>query len=255
MRQNLEIIRQLTYTDFKLRYSGSVLGYLWSFLKPLGLFCVLYIVFARMLRFGENIPNFPIYLLLGIVLWNFFVEVTSNGLGSIVQRSGVIKKIYFPRIIIVLVSSFSALINLFFNILILIILMIVFKIDVFHFHTLLVPLYIIELWAFGFSLALILSSLYVRFRDLSYIWELVLQILFYATPIIYPLSMIASPFDKYLMTSPIAQIITDFRQIFIAFEFPHIAFYPYSQILFIALTMILGLGIFYSSQKSFAEKL
>lgn len=255
MKQNLEIIRQLTYTDFKLRYSGSVLGYLWSFLKPLGLFLVLYIVFARMLRFGDSVPNFPMYLLIGIVLWNFFVEVTTNGLHSIVQRSGVIKKIYFPRIIIVLVSSFSALINLFFNVLVLIVLMIIFKIDVFHLKSLLAPVYIIELWVLGFSLALILSSLYVRFRDLSYIWELFLQILFYATPIIYPFTMISAPYDKYLMISPVAQIITDFRQIFINFDYPSVPFYPWIHILGILIILLIGLAVFQYSQKSFAEQL
>ncbi len=255
MKQNLEIIRQLTYTDFKLRYSGSVLGYLWSFLKPLGLFLVLYIVFAQMLRFGDSVPNFPMYLLIGIVLWNFFVEVTTNGLHSIVQRSSLIKKIYFPRIIIVLVSSFSALINLSFNVMVLIILMIIFKIDVFHLKTLLAPLYIIELWVLGFSLALILSSLYVRYRDISYIWELFLQIFFYATPIIYPFSMITSPYDKYLMINPIAQIITDFRLIFITFDYPTLPYYPWLHLFGIFLILILGLVIFQRSQRSFAEQL
>ena len=255
MKQNLEIIRQLTYTDFKLRYSGSVLGYLWSFLKPLGLFLVLYIVFAQMLRFGDSVPNFPMYLLIGIVLWNFFVEVTTNGLHSIVQRSSLIKKIYFPRIIIVLVSSFSALINLSFNVMVLIILMIIFKIDVFHLKTLLAPLYIIELWVLGFSLALILSSLYVRYRDISYIWELFLQIFFYATPIIYPFSMITSPYDKYLMINPIAQIITDFRLIFITFDYPTLPYYPWLHLIGIFFILILGLVIFQRSQRSFAEQL
>lgn len=253
--QNLEIIRQLTYTEFKLRYSGSVLGYLWSFLKPLGLFLVLYIVFARMLRFGDTIPHFPMYLLIGIVLWNFFVEVTTNGLHSIVQRAGVIKKIYFPRIVIVLVSSFSALINLFFNVVVLIILMIIFQIDVFHVRTLLTPLYIIELWTLGLSLALILSSLYVRFRDISYIWELILQILFYATPIIYPFSMISAPYDQYLMFNPIAQIITDFRLIFITFDYPHVPYYPWLHFVGIFIILIFGLFVFQNSQKSFAEQL
>jgi ABC-2 type transport system permease protein len=232
-----------------------MLGYLWSFLKPLGLFLILYIVFARLLRFGESVPNFPMYLLIGIVLWNFFVEVTTNGLHSIVQRSGVIKKIYFPRIIIVLVSSFSALINLLFNVLVLIVLMIVFKIDVFHLKTLIAPLYIIELWTLGFALSLILSSLYVRFRDLSYIWELFLQVLFYATPIIYPFSMISSPYDQYLMINPIAQIITDFRSIFITFDYPHIIYYPMIHIVGVILLLLIGLMVFGHDQKYFAEKL
>jgi len=252
---NLEIIRQLTYTDFKLRYSGSFLGYLWSFLKPLGLFVVLYVVFARMLRFGSDIAYFPFYLLIGIILWNFFVELTSNGLHSIVQRSSLIKKIYFPRIIIVLVSSFSALINLLLNILVLFILMILFKVPFLSWHLLFVLLYIMELWLLGFSLALILSSLYVRFRDLSYIWELFIQILFYATPIIYPFSMIAPGYQKYLMINPLAQIITDFRSLFLHFSYPVFAYYPWLHVLAIFMLFTFAWYYFARYERYFAEQL
>ena len=254
-RQNWEIIKQLTITDFKLRYSGSYLGYLWSILKPLAIFAVLYIVFAKMLRFGADIANYPTYLLIGILLWSFFAEVTINGLQSIVSRSHLVKKIYFPRIIIVLVSSFSALINLFFNFLTLAAFMIYFRVDVLHWQTLLVPVYILELWLFGFGLSLILSTLYVRFRDCSYIWEIGLQIWFYLTPIIYPISMVAVNYQEYILLNPLAQIISDFRHIFISFATPNNFFYPYPQIVMVMVIFLIGLFIFQNSEKSFAEKI
>lgn len=253
--QNLEIIKQLTLTDFKLRYSGSVLGYLWSLLKPFGLFLVMYIVFDRMLRFGEGIANFPTYLLIGIMLWNFFSEVTTNGLRAIVSRADLIKKIYFPRIIVVLVSSLNAIINLFFNLFVLAGFMAYFKIDVFAFDTLLVIPYLVELWAIAFGLSLFLSILYVRFRDLSHIWELILQVAFYLTPIIYPLTFVPNHFQSYLLLNPIAQIITDFRALFIDYNFPHEYYYPWPQITLAIIILAAGYFFFAWQEKSIAEEI
>ncbi|MGK2896606.1 MAG: ABC transporter permease, partial [Candidatus Saccharimonadales bacterium] len=111
-RYSLILLKELVITEFKLRYQGSVLGYLWSLLKPLFLFTILYFVFVFFLRVGSDIPHWPVALLLGIVLWNFFGEITNNGLGSIVGRGDVIRKINFPKYVIVLASSISAFINL-----------------------------------------------------------------------------------------------------------------------------------------------
>lgn len=253
--QNLEIVKQLTLTDFKLRYSGSVLGYLWSLLKPIGLFLVLYTVFDKMLKFGEGIEHFPTYLLIGIMLWSFFSEVTMNGVQSIVNRADLIKKIYFPRIIIVLVSSLSAMINLGFNLIVLAGFMAYFKINVFDWDTFLVIPYLLELWAIGFGCALILSILYVKFRDLSHIWELLLQVMFYLTPIIYPLSFIPERFLKFILLNPVAQIITDFRAIFIDFSYPHNFYYPWPQILVVVIVLAAAFIFFNWQEKSIAEEI
>ncbi|MBU0647961.1 ABC transporter permease [Patescibacteria group bacterium] len=254
-QQNWEIIKQLTLTDFKLRYSGSVLGYMWSLLKPLGLFLVLYFVFGVALRFDSEIKHFPIYLLIGIMLFGFFSEVTTNGLQAVVGRAALIKKIYFPRIIVVLVSSFNALINLFFNFVILAAFMVYFQIDVFAWDTMLVVPYVVELWLLALGVSLILSTLYVRYRDLAHIWEVLLQMLFYLTPIIYPLSMVPRQYRDMLLINPLAQIIIDFRAIFLAFDYPKLSCYPLSQLIIVVLIFVIGLGLFQTNQKYFAERI
>src|SRR5580692_1964060 len=114
-KENRALVSELVRTDFKLRYQGSVLGYAWSLLRPLLLFIILYIVFVKFLKVGAGVPHYPVYLLLGIVMWNFFLEMTMQSLGSIVSRSDLIRKIRIPRWIIVFSSSLSALISLFLN--------------------------------------------------------------------------------------------------------------------------------------------
>jgi ABC-2 type transport system permease protein len=111
-RYSAIILKQLVVTDFKLRYKGSVLGYLWTLLRPLALFAVLYVVFVNFLRFGDDIPHYPVYLLLGVVLWSYFVEVTVNGVTSIVGKGDLMRKLSFPRYVVVIAGSVSALINL-----------------------------------------------------------------------------------------------------------------------------------------------
>src|SRR5262245_60339926 len=96
-RYSVILLRALVVSDFKLRYQGSLLGYLWSLLRPLAIFAILYLVFVQFLRFGSNVPHFPIYLLLGIVIWNYFAEVTNIGVGSIVERGSLLRKINFPK--------------------------------------------------------------------------------------------------------------------------------------------------------------
>src|SRR5881394_2372508 len=111
-KKNRALLAELVRTDFKLRYQGSLLGYAWSLLRPLLLFLILYIVFVKFLKLGKGIPHYPVSLLLGIVIWNFFSEMTSQSLTSIVGRGDLIRKIRIPRWIIVLSSSISALISL-----------------------------------------------------------------------------------------------------------------------------------------------
>jgi len=206
-RENRILLRELVSTDFKLRYQGSALGYAWSLLKPLFLFIILYIVFVYFLKIGQDIEHFPVYLLLGIILWNFFTEMTSQSLGSIVGRGDLIRKIKIPRWIIVFSSSVSALINLGLNLIIVVVFMIINQVEITP-AVLLLPLSILEIYIFALGLSLLLSAAYVKFRDLSYIWEIVLQAGFYATPIIYPLSMVTIDIvQKILLMNPIAQAI------------------------------------------------
>ncbi len=212
-RYSVVLLRQLVITDFKLRYKGSALGYLWSLLRPLALFAVLYVVFVQFLRFGADVPHFAVSLLLGIVLWNYFVEVTSNGLSAIVSRGDLMRKLSFPRYTIVVAGSLSAFINLSINLVVVGVFIVLNGVDLSWSVFLIIPL-IIELFVFALSIAFLLGALFVRFRDINYIWELLLQAGFYATPIIYPLSLAIekSPeFARLLILGPVAQIIQDAR--------------------------------------------
>jgi len=213
-RYSLILLKQLVITDFKLRYQGSVLGYVWSLLRPLAIFAVLYIVFDKFLRLGRDIEFFPVYLLLGIVLWNYFVEVTSNSVNAIVGKGDLIRKINFPKYVIILAGSFSALINLGINMVVIAFFMWLSGVQVTSL-ILWLPLILAELFIFSLALAFLLSALFVKFRDVTYIWEVALQAGFYATPIIYPLALVPGDAAKYLILSPLAQIIQDARYVLV----------------------------------------
>jgi ABC-2 type transport system permease protein len=208
------LLGRLVRTDFKLRYHRSVLGYLWSVLRPLFLFLVLYLVFAKFLKFGSGIPHFPQYLLLGIILWNYFAEVTANSVGAIVARGDLLRKIDFPKYVIILAGSFSAFINLILNLAVFSVFMAVGRVRIGWEALLIVPL-IAELFVFALALSFLLSALFVRFRDVAYIWEVFMQAAFYATPIIYPVSLVPQSIAQLQLLSPIAQIIQDARYVLV----------------------------------------
>jgi ABC-2 type transport system permease protein len=214
-KQNKALLSELVRTDFKLRYQGSILGYAWSLLKPLLLFLILFIVFTKFLRIGEGVPHYPVYLLLGIVLWQFFSDLTNQGLSSIVGRGDLIRKIRIPRWMIVFSSSFSAVINLGLNLLVVGIFMIVNGAEVSVFAIWL-PFIILEIYIFGLGISLYLSAAFVKYRDISFIWEIVLQAGFYLTPILYPLTLITNVnFQKLLLLNPVAQAIQDARNLLV----------------------------------------
>lgn len=212
-RYSLILLRQLVVTDFKLRYQGSALGYIWSLLRPLFMFAILYMVFVKFLKVGGNIPHFPVYLLLGIVLWNFFAEVTNTGVKAIVDRGDLIRKINFPKYVIILAAAMSALINLLLNFVVIAIFMKFGGVD-FGWHDLWILPYMGELFALALAVAFLLSAIFVRIRDINYIWEVFMQAFFYATPILYPLSQVSDKWPKLaklMLMNPAAQIIQDVR--------------------------------------------
>lgn len=212
-KKDFALFKELVRTDFKLRYQGSVLGYLWSLLKPLMLFGILYIVFTKFLQIGKGVPNYALSLLLGIVLWTFFVEATSNSLKAVVGRGSLIRKIKIPVYLIPLSTTTSALINLLLN------LIVVFVFVAFGQNTavspttlVIFPLLLVELLILSAGVGFFLSALYVKFRDINHIWDVVRQALFYTVPIIYPLSRISSvPLQKIIILNPLSQIIQDSR--------------------------------------------
>lgn len=214
------ILKQLVITDFKLRYQGSVLGYLWSLLKPLFMFAILYAVFGLVLKTGGTMPHFAVYLLLGILLWNYFTEVTSGGVSAVVGKGDLIRKLNFPKYTIVLAGSFSAFINLIINSVVLGGFMIVLGVDI-HWSSLLILFIILELFIFSLGVAFLLSALYVRFRDIAHIWEILIQAAFYLTPILYLVSFVQEKsefFAKLQFMSPMTQIIQDARYLIVTHQ-------------------------------------
>ena len=249
-------------TDFKLRYQDSLLGYAWSILKPLFLFLILYIVFEKFLRLGRDIENFPIYLLLGIVLWNFFAEATQQGLQSIVSRGDLLRKINFPKYIIVISGTISSLINLVLNLVVVGIFMIFSDVSLSWQALLVIPL-IVELYVFALGIAFFLSALNVRFRDTGYIWEIFMQALFYATPVIYPLQMVYKQWPEaagLLLFNPVSQIIQDIRFVVVTpqaitiwqLQSGLLLLVPF---LIIAVTVVVASTYFRKSSKYFAENI
>ena len=259
-RRNRILLRELVITDFKLRYQGSVLGYAWSLLKPLFLFAIMYVVFGILVRLG-TIEHYAVYLLLGIVLWTFFSEATNQGLSSIVSRGDVIRKINFPKYIIVLSTTISALINLLLNLTIIAIFMLINGVNL-HFSAILFPIYVLEIYIFAFGLALILSALNVKYRDTSHIWEIIMQAAFYATPIIYPLSVVIEKSElaaKILLMNPVAQAIQDVRYSLITHKTVTVSSlfgnwtYTLIPIAIVTVVFIFGLIYFNKNSKRFAE--
>lgn len=260
-KQNRALLRELVATDFKLRYQGSVIGYAWSLLRPLLLFCILYVVFVKFLRLGADVPHYPIYLLLGIVLWSFFSEMTSQSLSSVVARGDLIRKIRIPRWIIVVSSSVSALINLALNLMVVMVFMAINGVDVSG-TALYFPFVLAEIYIFALGVSLFLAAAFVKYRDVSHIWEVIMQALFYLTPILYPLTLITNvTFQKVLLLSPIAQAIQDARNILVTPETLTIAEVfktPAARLLPIGLSivvLVLGVLYFKKEAKYFAENI
>ena len=219
---SLILLRELVITEFKLRYQGSILGYLWSLLRPLFLFVILYVVFVFFLRIGGDIPHWPVAMLLGIVLWNFFSEVTNNGVTSIVNRGDVIRKINFPKYVIVIAGTISAFINLLLNLVVIAVFMIISGVELTPL-ALLSPLLIVEIFIFALGLSFALSAMFVKIRDINYIWEIIMQGLFYASAVIYPIAMVIEKSElaaKVLLLNPVAQAIQDIRHVLINQDTP-----------------------------------
>ena len=212
-RKNRILLKELTKTDFKLRYQGSVLGYLWALLRPLMMFAILYVVFSKLLRIGNDIPHYPVYLLCGTTLWSFFTECTSQGIQAIIARGELLRKISFPKYIVVVSSQLTALINLGINLIVVIIFALINGVAPSWSWFLVIPV-ILELYLLSLGIAFLLGAINVKYRDITSIWDVIVQALFYAVPIIYPISMVASTSTlaaKIILLNPIAQCIQDVR--------------------------------------------
>lgn len=204
------MLSEMVRTDFKVRYQGSALGYLWSILKPLALFAIMYIVFTVIWPVAKGVDYYGVYLLLGVVFWNFFTETTATGAQSIVNNGGLIRKIDIPRYLIVIASSLSALINLGLSLIVIFVFAIISKVP-FSAGWLLVPIFGIEIYVLAVGIALILTTIHVKFRDIAYIWDVFLQGGFYASAILFPLQNVPVHLHKFFFLNPVVQILQDAR--------------------------------------------
>jgi ABC-2 type transport system permease protein len=209
----------LAATDFKLRFFGSALGYLWSLVRPLLLFGVLYVVFTEIIRFGAGVEHYPVYLLASLVLFTFFSEATSNGVTSLVDRENLLRKIRFPRLVIPLAVSLHALFNLTLNLIVVFVFVFASGIGP-RLEWLELPLLVVLLALFSTGMTMLLSALYVRFRDVEPIWEVGLQLLFYGSPVLYVIGTVPDSVEEIAAMNPIAVVLTQMRHAVIDADAP-----------------------------------
>jgi ABC-2 type transport system permease protein len=204
----------LAVTDFKLRFFGSVLGYLWQLMRPLMLFGVLYLVFSLFIDATAGLPLFPVALLLGIVLFQFFGEATSNSVRSVLVREGLIRRVEFPRLAIPLATVLTATFNLGLN-LIPVFVFLIFSGGSPMLTWLELPFILAMLIALALGLAMMLSALFVRYRDVEPIWDVVMQALFYVTPILYSIQLVIDKAGidvaRIIMLNPFATVVQQAR--------------------------------------------
>ena len=227
-KYSLILLKELVRTDFKVKYQDSVLGYIWSALKPLFSFIVLYFVFIKVLRVGGDIENWTIALFVGIVLFQFFTDVTSGSLRAIVNNGGLLRKIKFPRYIIVVAGTVSALITLAINSMVVVLFAALNNVELSWYIFMVIPL-VVQLFIFSLGVAFFLSAVYVKFRDIKYIWEVVSQALFYGSAILFPVSLILNvghglgqTLTYIALANPIAQIVQDVRFFTINNDIPNL---------------------------------
>jgi ABC-2 type transport system permease protein len=212
----------LAVTDWKLRFYGSVLGYLWSLVRPFAFFGVIYFVFTEIADVGAGVKNYGLYILFSLVLFSFFSEVTGNCLNSLVMRESLLRKMRFPRIVIPLSVATTALLNLGMTL----VAVFVFAIASGEYPTWawleLIPL-IALLTILSLGVGMLLSVLFIRYRDVQPVWEVVTQMLFYASPVLYVATIVPEEFQRPYLANPLASIFTQVRHAVVDPSAPDIA--------------------------------
>lgn len=255
----LRVLRVIAAVEFKIKYAGSVLGYVWSLAKPLSYFAVLWFVFGRVFRTG--IEDFPAYLLIGIVLYMFFVDAGGLSLASIVNRGPLLRRLAFPPVIIPISVVVTALMTFCVN---------AAAVAVFVGFTgarprlewLLLPLLVVELFVFVVGVGLFLASMFVRFKDIGPLWELSAQLLLFATPIMYPVTLFPLWAQTIAFLNPLVQVMQDVRYIVLGEGAPHriaadVLGGSAGHALPVAIalaTFVLGLLLFQRDAPTFAER-
>jgi len=217
LRRFANLTLTLATTDFKLRYFGSVLGYLWSLVRPLLFFAVLFVMFTKVFHAGAGVPHYAVYLLTSIMLWTFFIETTAGSVQCLLTREGLLRKMRFPRLVIPLSVGLTAMFNLAINFIVVFAFALATGVTPRVGWLELIPL-VLLLSTLAVGVGMLLSVLYVRFRDVQPIWDVVTQVLFYASPIIYTAAKyreVSVKTEHLAMVNPIAAILTQMHQAFV----------------------------------------
>jgi ABC-2 type transport system permease protein len=214
-RRFFDLLWLMAGTEFKRVYFGTVLGYLWSLIRPLALFGVLLVVFTQVFKLGSEIHNYPVLLLLGIVQFTFFQEATSNAITSVVSQEGIVRKTQFPRLVIPLSTVLTAFLNFCLNLVVVFAFILAWGVDP-TWTWLLYPFALGALFVLTTAISMAFSVLFVRFRDVAIIWVVGAQVLFYGTPILYPLGpkglgKESHTMEKLLMLNPLSVIFEQIR--------------------------------------------
>jgi len=244
-----DLIWNLTITDLKIKYQSSVLGFAWSLLNPLLMMLVLYFVFVNVFRMNQD--NFALYILVGLMAWRFLANGTSMAMSSIVGRSSLVTKIYIPRQILVLSITLSCFISSFLEFCVLIPLLFVFGVKITP-YILFFPIVHVMFFFIVYGLSLMLAALYVFYRDLNQIWEVCIQLGFFLSPIVYPLSTIPVKYLPYYLLNPITVLMEMYRNSLLYGTAP----FPISVLYIIIVgVFLMGIGkiVFKRLERQFAE--
>lgn len=204
-RRSADLLYLIAVTEFKKAYFGTALGYLWSLARPLMLFGVLLAVFTQVFRIGDDVPNYPVLLLFNIVLFGFFQEATLTAVQSIVSQEAVVRKTQFPRLVIPLAVVLTSLFNLMLNLVVVFAFILAWGINP-TWDWLLFPVLLGLLFVLTTAVSMIVSSLYPRFRDTAIIWTVAVTVLFYATPVLYPLEVVPETLRDFIQLNPLAPL-------------------------------------------------
>jgi lipopolysaccharide transport system permease protein len=245
-----ELIKNLVKSDLKTKYSSSVLGFAWSMLNPLLMMLVLYFVFNNVFK---NQQNYVVYLLTGILTWRFFAIGTTSAMGSIVGKSSLVTKIYIPREILTLSTVISNAISSILEFFVLIPLLMILGAKI-SATVMVFPVIHFMYFLLVYGLGLILSSLFVYYRDLNQIWDIVLQVGFFLSPIFYPLSSVPAKYMFYYMLNPITRLVTMYRDILLNGTIPKISDFAIV-ILFGIILLFTGTLLFKKLSRRFAEEI
>jgi ABC-2 type transport system permease protein len=252
--------RELAVVAFKLKYEGSVLGYVWTLIKPLLIFGMMYAVFALFLLYGRTSnSNFPVQLLLGIVIWTFFADATMTGLGAFVTNADMIRKTSFPRWILVIAAVLSSTMTLAVNLVLLALIGLVLHFFQLGWYSLaFIPL-LLELCAFTLGVSLVLATLYVSFRDLLHIWEVGLQFVFWGSAVVFPLAIIPPKYLRFVALNPMAQMLEDLRRAIASAQIPWseqlLGRAEVIPLVAVVIVLLGGIGLYRSRARLISERL